>query len=177
MNKHLLISALFGFFYILPAAAFAQEGLPAAVTQQITQPLKQVGSGVYTKLGFRVYRATLWTPSGKWQADAPYALQIHYAMSLSKDTLVEAVVGDIHEQKTVDAPRFAQWKKQLTEALPAVFFGDNIIGLAIPDKASTLIYNGKVITTITDKKLSDAFFAIWLGKAANPALKQQLLGI
>ena len=164
-------------FLLLPLPALASEVLPAFVTQQVAQPLKQVGSGAYTKLGFTVYRATLWTPSGKWKSDEPYALQIQYQMSLSKDTVVDAVVEDIRDQKVASDATFAKWEAQLGNALPKVFDGDSIIGLALPNQSSTLIHNGKVITTITDQKLSDAFFAIWLGKSANPELKQKLLGV
>lgn len=162
---------------LFPAIVTAGEGLPTLVTQQVAKPLKQVGSGVYTKLGFTVYRATLWTPSGEWKKDEPYALQINYKMSLSKDTVVDAVVEDVRDQQVADKATFAKWKTQLSGALPKVFDGDSIIGLAIPNQSSTLIHNGKVITTITDQKLSDAFFAIWLGKSANPELKQKLLGV
>lgn len=172
MKRILWVMAL-----LFPAIVTAGEALPALVTQQVAQPLKQVGSGVYTKMGFTVYRATLWTPSGEWKKDEPYALQISYQMSLSKDTVVDAVVSDIRDQKVANDATFAKWENQLSSALPQVFDGDSIIGLALPKQSSTLIHNGKVITTISDQKLSDAFFAIWLGKSADKKLKQKLLGV
>jgi hypothetical protein len=177
MTGLMMKPSLIFFMLLLPLPALAAEVLPAFVTQQIAQPLKQVGSGVYKKLGFTVYRATLWTPSGKWKPAEPYALQIHYQMNLSKDTVVDAVVKDIRDQNVASKATFAKWKSQLSAALPKVFDGDSIIGLAIPNQSSTLIHNGKVVTTIRDHKLSDAFFAIWLGKTADKKLKQKLLGV
>lgn len=174
MKKYLLLLVL---LCTLPTASFAQESLPAVVTQQIGQPLKTVGSGVYTKLGFTVYRATLWTPSGQWKPAEPYALQLRYAMSLSKQTIVEAVAGDIRRQNVTDADTMDQWEERLNQTLPAVYNGDVIVGLALPGKASTLYFNGKPITTITDKTFSDAFFDIWLGQTADTKLKSKLLGI
>jgi hypothetical protein len=154
------------------APAFA-EFLPAV--EQITgKSLDQVGSGTYRKLGFTVYRATLWAPRGRWNDRQPYALQLRYAMDLSKSTLVDTVVDNIREQG-VDDTKIAAWKEALNDSLPEVKKDDEIIGVSAPGKESRLFLNGEEIARIEDQELSDAFFNIWLGNTANKKLQSQLL--
>jgi Chalcone isomerase-like len=160
-----------------PPHAGARDGsLPPALAQQLPFPLIQQGTGKYTKLGFTIYRATLWTASGRWNPAAPYALQLRYARDLSRSTLVEAVIDGIHEQQVADAPTLAAWSEILERSLPPVREGDELLGLAVPGKPSLLFHNGKPIATLEDRALSDAFFGIWFGQQADQTLQAALLG-
>ncbi len=156
-------------------AAEAQAALSPSIIQQAGKPLQQVGSGKYTKLGFTIYRAALWTPSGTWNKAEPYALQLRYARSLSQSTLVEAVVDGIEEQNVPKAS-LGEWSQLLEQKLPAVKEGDELTGLAVPGKSSQLFFNGKQIATLQDQAFSDAFFGIWFGRKADETLRAQLLG-
>ncbi len=71
----------------------------------------KVGSGTYRKFGFSVYRATLWAPDGKWDPAKPYALELHYTRSVSKDTLVDTVADDIRDQNVADEATLVNWEK------------------------------------------------------------------
>lgn len=161
----------------LPIAASAGDALPVLATQQLAQPLKQVGSGTYTKLGFTIYHVTLWTLSGRWNPAEPHALHLHYHLSLSKETIVNTVAENLREQGVADATTLEQWEAQLDATVPTVYDGDAIVALAVPGKSSTLFHNEKLITTIANEAFSDAFFGIWLGKTADARLRQELLGI
>lgn len=165
--------------FLLPTTSQADDDvsstLPLAVAQQAHSPMTKVGTGIYRKLGFNIYRATLWAPDGIFSAKKPYALELHYNRNLSKDTLVSTVMDDIRNQKVTDDTTLTQWEKTLDMALPAVEDGDIIIGLAVPGKKSTLYFNGKETTSIADPIFSSAFFNIWLGDHADENLRNKLL--
>lgn len=152
------------------------ESLPDAVLAQLHIPLQRVGAGSYYKFGFTIYHASLWAPNGVWDAAKPYALKLKYARSLSKETLVGAVMDDIRDQGVANDETLARWQKVLDESLPAVEEDDTIIGLTMPGKKALLFYNGKIVTAIDDQAFSKAFFNIWLGKNADDRLCKQLLG-
>ena len=156
----------------------SQSNLPAAITKQIAGNLQPVGSGKYKKLGFTIYNATLFAPQANWQAAKPYpyALQLKYARSLSKETLLDALMENISDQKTADAKTLKRWKGLLKQYLPAVKEGDVLVALSNPKKNSEIYFNGTKIGDIPEKPLSDAFFGIWLGKTADSELKSKLLG-
>ena len=154
----------------------SENTLPESVRAQVHVPLKQVGEGNYRKLGFKIYHVSLWAPEGIWDNSKPYALELEYARSLSKETLVDAVMDDIRDQGIADDKTLALWQDVLNASLPAVEENDAIIGLAIPGKKSLLFYNGKAITSIDDQTFSQAFFNIWLGQTANESLRKKLLG-
>ena len=156
--------------------AYAQEvGLPDIVQTQVPSPLKEIGSGVYRKFGFSIYRASLWSGGSVWDAGKPFALELRYMHGLSKSTLVDTVMDDIKEQNIADEETMSRWGKILDEALPAVEDGDTIIGVAVSKRLSLLFYNGSKIATITEPALSQAFFNIWLGQGANEDLRRKLL--
>lgn len=156
-----------------PAGAVANL-LPAAVTSNSSSSLEPVGSGVYHKLGFTIYNATLWAPDGTWDENKPYALQLKYKRNLSKETLVDSVMDSIREQNVADESKLQEWQQTLTQVLPDVSKNDEIVGVS-KGNYSQLYYNGKRIAGIKDPVLSNAFFNIWLGETADPKLRSELL--
>ena len=159
-----------------PAELWAQDTLPQSARAQLHTPLATVGSGTYRRFGLSVYHATLWAPDGVWDAAKPYALELHYTRSVSKETLVDTVTDDIHDQNVADEVTLARWGKVLNAVLPNVVDGDTITGLAIPGKESQLFYNGRKIASIDDQAFSHAFFDVWLGETADEGLRNKLLG-
>jgi hypothetical protein len=161
----------------LATSAYADEPtLPESVIAQADAPFTKVGHGVFRKFGFRIYEASLWAPQGKWEPTKPYALQLHYARSLSKDTLIDTVMDDITDQGACDKPTCDRWRDVLDVSLSDVEEGDTLIGLTSPNKKTLLFYNGKTIANVDDHAFSDAFFGIWLGKNADEDMRNGLLG-
>lgn len=161
-------------FFVAPVAAQSAEIMVLPATKPAMQP---VGSGKYTKFGFSIYRVTLWAPAGQWQVGQPYALELHYARDLDKETVVNAVYENIREQKVADMQTLGQWKGLLEQTIPAVKEGDVIVALAMPGQPSQLYFNSESLGYFSDQRLSDAFFGIWLGEKANVSLKRQLLNL
>ena len=178
-NSKLLAALMFALMHLLPftpAKAASLIPLPQIIADQVKAPLLKVGSGKYTKFGFTIYRATLWSPSGLWKPEEPYVLQLRYARSLSKSTLVEAVVEGITEQDIADKETLARWDNQLKTVLPAVEEDDELTGISIPGKDSSLYFNGSLISQIDEQALSNAFFGIWFGQKADVSLRSKLIG-
>ncbi len=172
MRIHIILLLL---YLCTPAIIWADNTLPDAVSDQTSAALSIVGSGTYKKLGFLIYHATLWAPNGKFDKSKPYALQISYDRSLSKSTIVDSTTDSIREEG-VDDRKLAEWRKKLEAVLPEVNDGDELVGLALPGKDSRLFLNGELIARLRDPELSNAFFAIWLGKTADKSLHSALLG-
>ncbi len=174
-------SILFPLFMMMlfatPAVAEVRSVLPAGIMKQAGAPFAQVGSGNYRKLGFDVYRASLWAPDGSYDKAKPFALQVHYTRNLSKKTVVNAVMGDVRKQRLADGATMDGWQKLLTKSFPAIKDGDEIVGLSMPDKPTRLFHNGRQIISIRDRRLSDSFFNIWLGDIADHDMRAQLLNI
>ncbi|MDX2028186.1 MAG: chalcone isomerase family protein [Alphaproteobacteria bacterium] len=160
----------------IPALHAEEAMLPDFVRANLRLSLNQIGSGTYRKLGFSVYRASLWTANETWSPRKPYALRLQYTRSVSQETLADTVVDDIRGQNVTDEETFKRWEKTLRDVLPAVEDGDVMVGVALPGKKSYLFFNGKEIARIDDLALSQAFFNIWLGDGADPDLKRKLLG-
>lgn len=173
--KHVIVMAAVIHFF--PAAGRAVESvLPRPVVAHAKVSLVETSSADYSKLGFSIYKATLWTPEGKWDRRRPHALQMRYKRSLSKQTLVDSVVESIREQNIADAATFERWEAMLEETLPAVEKNDELVGVAVPNKPTQLYFNGTLIASIRDRAFSDAFFNVWLGDTAPPDLRDALLG-
>jgi hypothetical protein len=179
--KTLRLAALLLFALCLagPRAARADtddSGLPPAVLAQVHLPLKLVGEGNYRKFGFKIYHASLWAPDGIWSPDKPYVLKVQYARGLSKNTLVDGVMDDIHEENVADDATLDRWHNALNMYMPAVEEDDTIIGASVPGRAAVFFYNGKKLAGIEDKAFGEAFFNIWLGNTADEDLHKKLLG-
>lgn len=175
--KKLLFIGLALCFFTSPTLAENEmnDTLPAAIIKYSPAPLMPVGSGTYRKLGFSVYKATLWAPNSLYNPNKPYALELHYTRSVSKDTLVDTVMDDIREQNVTDDETLSKWQTILTNALKPVEDGDTMIGLAVPGKNSRLFFNGVETASLNDPAFSKAFFNIWLGDHADENLKNKLL--
>jgi hypothetical protein len=173
LRRHAILALIL--ICLAPIVAPAQS-LPPVIQAHIKTALAPVGTGTYTKFGFTIYRATLWAPGGVYDPAKPYALELAYARSLSSDTLVDTVIGDIRDQKIADDDAVNSWEKTLDDIMPDVKDGDTIIGRYVPGKPSALFYNGAKIAAIDDPAFSKAFFDIWLGDNADEDLRDALLG-
>lgn len=169
-----LVLAL-GLLATAPAMANKAPPLSANIQTEAALPLKVLGGATYRKFGFRVYHVALWVPGARWDATQPYALQLTYRRNLSKDTLVDGIMDGIRDQEHSDEATLQRWEAAMNTALTDVKEGDSITGLAVPGKSALLFLNGKQIMKIEDKGLSDAFFAVWLGKTADEDMREKLL--
>lgn len=175
MRLLLSLAVILALLAAAPVMANKAPPLPAGIQTEAVQPLKVLGGATYRKFGFRVYHAALWVPGAHWDSAQPYALQLTYRRDLSKDTLVDGIMDGIREQEQADDATLQSWEVAMNQALQDVNEGDTITGLARPGRNALLFLNGRQIMDIADKGLSDAFFAVWLGKTADEDMREKLL--
>ena len=171
-----LHALLLGFLSVPVYASADTPPLPASVIRQSPASLNPLGGHVYRKFGFSVYHIALWSAENRWDTAKPYALQLTYRRDLSRATLVEGVMDGIREQDSADDATLADWEQSMQQALPDVSEGDTIVGLALPGEDAVLFHNERQIMKITDPRLSQAFFNVWLGQSANETTRSRLLG-
>lgn len=155
-------------------ASPAWAALPPAAMKLSKQELEEVGSGTYRKLGFSIYRASIYAPEGELDRTKPYALLLHYNRSLSKDTIVDALLDSIEEQNIASQEELDSWRSNFSQFLSDVEDGDEVVAVNVPGKSTQFFKNGQPLTSISDKKLTKAFFDIWLGETADPSLRAAL---
>ncbi|WP_416773387.1 chalcone isomerase family protein [Pseudomonas sp. RHF3.3-3] len=153
-----------------PAWADWRSGLPGA---------RLIGTGEFTWFGLRLYSAQVWSagPVQGWQQ--PFALDLIYHRSLSRDTLVQASLDEI--RRLADGPlppaTEARWAQAMREAFVDVRPGMRITGLYLPGQGCRFYVDGRLSREIADPAFARSFFAIWLDpRARDPQLRQRLLG-
>ncbi len=168
LGAALLICAGFGL------AATASE-LPAAVRADAPE-LQLHGSAVMRRFGFKIYTARLWTGHDGYRADAPYALDLEYAMAIDGADLVTTSVKEMRGLGYVDESLLTRWAQAMTAAFPDVRKGDRLIGLARPGVEARFYSAQTFLASIGDPAFVDAFFGIWLNAATSaPEARTKLL--
>lgn len=159
-------------FLLFSHAAIAswQESLPGA---------QVVGAGDLRVFGFRVYTARLLSADTPLNRHQPFALELTYHRTISRDDLVQASIDEI--KRTSDASindeQLAAWREQMTLAFVDVREGMTITGVYIPGREARFYVGEKLQHVVQDPQFAKAFFNIWLSpKTRNPQLREQLLG-
>ncbi|MFJ4064664.1 chalcone isomerase family protein [Pseudomonas sp. NPDC089996] len=137
------------------------------------------GSGDFTWFGLRLYTARLWRAEGAGIWEAPFALELTYHRSLSRNTLVQASIDEIQRlaNRPLPAATVRQWSATLAQALVDVRPGMRITGLYLPGKGCRFYVDGQLTEAVPDPAFARAFFSIWLAPRARDAgLREQLLG-
>ncbi|MFJ4345597.1 chalcone isomerase family protein [Pseudomonas sp. NPDC089401] len=153
-----------------PAAADWRSSLPSA---QLS------GSGDFTWFGLRLYTARLWCADGPWSWDAPFALELTYHRSLSRNTLVQASIDEIQRlaNRPLPADTVRQWSTSLAQAFVDVRPGMRITGLYLPGQGSRFYVDGQLTQAEPDPAFARAFFSIWLDPRSRDAqLRERLIG-
>lgn len=155
---------------LLAASALHASPLP------ILPDFEAVGSGTMRFLGLRIYDATLWSPSGVWSADQPYALQLVYARSFDGAAIARRSIEEMRGQRAYPTTTLARWEQQIRALFPDVKKGDRLIGVRQPGVGVAFYSGTRKLGQIDDEAFADAFFGIWLNPSTSaPALRAQLL--
>nr|WP_314531052.1 chalcone isomerase family protein [uncultured Pseudomonas sp.] len=153
------------------ALANWQESLPGA---------RIIGAGEFRWFGFDVYNARLWSAARPLVSDQPFALELIYQRSISRDDLVQASVDEIKRLsgESVSAGQLAQWQGQMQQAFVDVQAGTRITGLYLPGQGARFYVGQRLQHEVNDPEFARAFFAIWLDpRTRNPQLREQLMGL
>lgn len=136
-----------------------------------------VGEARLKYLVWNVFDARLYAPSGRWSADAPYALTLSYLRKISGTQIAELSVSEMRKQGFSNRSVLNRWQRQMDAIFPNVSPGISITGVR-DDKGHAIFYqNGQKIGQINDREFSRRFFNIWLGQSASdPGFRRRLLG-
>ncbi|BBP64500.1 hypothetical protein PHLH5_20410 [Pseudomonas sp. Cab53] len=153
----------------------------AAADWRTTLPTAQrLGEGDFTWFGLRLYTARLWTAGPVQDWNQPFALELLYHRSISRETLVQASLEEMQRlgPDSVTAQSVEAWTQAMQAAFVDVRPGMRITGLYLPGKGCRFYVDGKLSHEVADPVFARAFFAIWLDpRARDPQLRQRLLGL
>ncbi|KAF0864257.1 hypothetical protein PLD_26975 [Pseudomonas sp. LD120] len=152
------------------ASAGWQEALPNA---------RLLGSGEFTWFGFKVYSARLWSPEKSLRADTPFALELTYRRTISREDLVQTSLEEIQRLSGagVSPAQLKDWQAQMQRAFVDVEPGQRITGVFLPGRGVQFFVDQRLQHVVDDEAFARAFFAIWLdSRTRNPQLRAQLLG-
>lgn len=166
------LSAFFALALLFVSPVMAND-----IAQKYVPNAERVGSGRLSTIFGDVYDAALYAPNGKWNANAPYALSIHYFREIDGADIADRSVKEIRKQGFADEEKLASWKTQMSAIFPDVKNGSEITAVFTPQKSTRFYSNGKHIGSIKDAGFATYFSNIWLGeKTSEPALRRKLLG-
>lgn len=155
------------------------SGSALAAWQEALPDARLVGGGELRLFGFRVYSAQLWSPVAPFTADAPFALQLTYHRSISREDLVGASLKEIRRlngERVSDA-QLRSWQAEMRRAFIDVKPNAQITGVYLPDRGARFYVGTRLQHEIADADFARVFFAIWLDpRTRNPELRARLLG-
>ena len=135
-----------------------------------------VGEARLKVLIWEVYDSALFTPSGRWQGDAPYRLSLHYLRNIPAAKLVEETDKAWREQGRYH-PRLNEWLGLLGDLWPDIIEGDNLVFGLNELGDSAFWFNGSPLGSIEDRDFGPLFGGIWLDPdTPRPELRAQLIG-
>ena len=167
-------------FYIIILLLSISYGAKAATTVGISEWVPQaklVGQAKMTYLFWDVYDARLYAADGKWQASAPFALELSYLRDLNGEAIAKRSVEEIRKQGFSEEAVLARWYQQLSAFLPDVKKGTRLTGVVDQNKHTRFYLDGVPLAQVDEPLFSIWFFNIWLSEATSePKLRAQLLG-
>jgi hypothetical protein len=166
---------------LLAALLACMAGAPASAAEWRAQlPQAQaLGGGDLTWFGLRIYRATLWSGSRPFDATQPFALQLSYYRSISRQRLVSTSMDEIRRLSPTPIPTATQarWETQLAAAFVDVREGDELTGVYLPGRGMQLYDRQRLLADVEDEALARAFFDIWLNpNSRDQKLRSRLMG-
>lgn len=138
-----------------------------------------VGSGDFRLYGFRIYTARMWSTTRPLQADKPFALELTYHRSISREDLVDASIDEIKRTSgaQVTDVQLTTWRAQMERSFVDVKEGTKIVGVSLPGREARFYVGNKLHHVIADPVFAKAFFDIWLAPdTRNSDLRNKLLG-
>lgn len=141
---------------------------------------QRLGEGEFTWFGLRLYSARLWAAGPVQDWSQPFALELTYHRSLSRDTLVQASLQEMRRLGggSVTDRQISAWSDTMAAAFVDVRPGMRITGVYLPQEGCRFYVDGRLAREVADPEFARAFFAIWLDpRARDPQLRQRLLGL
>ena len=147
--------------------------------QDVVPGAQIIGTGDFSVFGFDVYNARLWSAARPLADGQPFALELIYRRSVSREDLVKASVDEIKRLagSSISSAQLAVWQAQMQQSFVDVQAGTRITGVYLPGQGARFFVGQQLQHEINDPLFAQAFFNIWLDpRTRNPELRRQLLG-
>lgn len=163
--------------FLMPGPSHAAAGDIGAAAKTVPAAAL-VGEGRLRYLGFRIFDARLYAPSGTYRPNGPFALKLTYLRNFKGAAIADQTRKELRRQGMPEGAQLTRWMNRLEAILPDVSAGQSITGVH-DGNGRTILYAGqRRIGTIADAQFTRRFFAIWLGpQAKDRALRQRLTGL
>ncbi|MTV39836.1 chalcone isomerase family protein [Duganella radicis] len=174
-----MLAAMAGLPLAAAGAGVASAATATADWRALIPQAQALGGGDMSWFGFRIYRATLWSASRPFDATQPFALQLSYYRSISRERLVRTSIDEIRRLSPapVAAATLTRWEALLDTAFIDVAEGDELTGVYLPGKGMRLYDRQRLLAELDDETLARAFFDIWLNPdSRDRKLRQRLMG-
>ena len=149
------------------------------------QDLVLNGAGVRTKLMFKVYVGSLYTPAKvKTAADvyakAPRRVQLNMMRDVTSDQMLDALTEGVNQANSAaDAGAVKAQMGELAAILKSIgqLKEGNVLAFDYVDGGTRVSLNGQAKGTIAGEAFNKALFNAWIGdKPAQEDLKKAMLG-
>jgi hypothetical protein len=159
------------------AAVAAPPPLPPPVSAELPA-LQPLGDARLRKMLVHVYDATLWAPASGWSGEAPFALDIRYALRLRGADIARRSVEEMRGLGYADEAELARWQAAMARIFPDIAPGDRLVGAHVPGIGARFYGAAGLIGAIAEPRFARAFFGIWLDeRTSEPELRRRLLRI
>lgn len=154
-----------------------------SVIDKLPKDLKQlnfneVGRAKFSVLFWDIYKSTLYTKSGQYQADnSPCSLifEIEYLKDITAQSLLERTIEQ-WQHLGISATEYQQYIPLLKAIWPDISSGDKL-ALLVEGHRSIFYFNQLKVGIIEQKGFSQLFLNIWLSpNTSEQKLRTQLLG-
>ena len=162
---------------LLMALAF-WLAVPVLASSAPWQSLRPVGQGEMSWLWFKLYDATFYSHSGRYQpGDYPQALMLTYARAIARQDLLSATADEWQRLGLGNETQRQLWLQQLAAFWPDVVAGDRLTFYVDAQGLGHFWWQEKSIGSVADPQFSAAFLAIWLAdNSRDPGLTRRLRG-
>lgn len=143
--------------------------------------LLPVGSAELRVWGFKIYRASSYSCSGKLDLNTgvlpkPFALTLKYRRNIERDDLIDNTREQWQKLGYYSAAS-EPWLRQLQKIWPDVKAGDTLTLFIRADGSSEFFMDDRSIGRIANTEFGPIFAAIWLdAKSTYPDARRQLFG-
>jgi hypothetical protein len=142
--------------------------------------LTQIGNGELRWFGLLIYRASLWTPNGRFQGyhvNQPVVLQIEYQREIPVTRFVDTTLTEWERMKTCAPPLCQRWVRAALPYWRNSTPGDRVSTVVWPGKETRFYLGNELLGIVPDPDFGPAFLSIWIGPdSPNPELRRALLG-
>ena len=136
-----------------------------------------LGKGRYTRFFLHIYVVSLEAPQREFHFpdSAPYALTMQFEREVDAEDIIDGVLEEWDKQKLQWQPH---WREFLAKMVPHNQKGDRLRMEVNADHTARALHNGKLLTTLDDPALINAFAGIWLSEhSSHTRIRKQLLDL